>query len=336
MIHVVTSEGARRALQRANIAGDIVVWRDRLDEGPVLFPGASLENWIQARARFMETMTRGQISGADAFSLLDAVFSKILRGLSEDEVVFWADAGLADQLALLCFLNLSDDMAKLSRRHAVVSSNERAGGRLCALNDLIPSQIKSLFESRRAVSEAIFHVARKAWRAFCDTEPRALLKLLDEDLSPLPHLKAALIRHLQQYPDTAHGLSRLEYEALAIVGMGYSKLVEIFVHVDQHEDRPHFTDVALWRCLDRLAREKNPLVSVSGEAALPLWNAPRRLLEWTIWITDIGLEVLHGQRDRVRLNGFERQLGGVRLEGALAKWRWDADSGTLVSAEHAN
>ena len=35
-----------------------------------------------------------------------------------------------------------------------------------------------------------------------------------------------------------------------------------------------------------------------------------------VTLTEIGLRVLHGKGDHVRLNGIERWLGGVRLAGA--------------------
>jgi hypothetical protein len=35
----------------------------------------------------------------------------------------------------------------------------------------------------------------------------------------------------------------------------------------------------------------------------------------------------------VRLNGIDRWLGGVHLQGGEAAWRWDADAGRLARGE---
>jgi hypothetical protein len=42
--------------------------------------------------------------------------------------------------------------------------------------------------------------------------------------------------------------------------------------------------------------------------------------------------VLAGEADHVRLNGIDRWLGGVHLEGDEAAWRWDAAAGRLTPA----
>ena len=52
------------------------------------------------------------------------------------------------------------------------------------------------------------------------------------------------------------------------------------------------------------------------------------LWEQEIVLTTSGREVLSGDRDRVRLIGIERWLGGVHLSGETP-WRWDRSTQTL-------
>ena len=40
-------------------------------------------------------------------------------------------------------------------------------------------------------------------------------------------------------------------------------------------------------------------------------------------ITDAGLRVLEDRDDHIRLNGIDRWVGGVHLNGPEAAWRWD-------------
>ncbi len=42
-----------------------------------------------------------------------------------------------------------------------------------------------------------------------------------------------------------------------------------------------------------------------------------------VTITDTGAAILTGRMDRVHACGVDRWLGGVRVQGSAAVWRWD-------------
>jgi hypothetical protein len=46
-------------------------------------------------------------------------------------------------------------------------------------------------------------------------------------------------------------------------------------------------------------------------------------------VTNLGREALMGSVDHVRLNGINRWLGGVHLQGDETLWRWDEKAGRL-------
>jgi hypothetical protein len=53
----------------------------------------------------------------------------------------------------------------------------------------------------------------------------------------------------------------------------------------------------------------------------------------TVRITEVGRDVLAGRADWVKLNGFDRWLGGVYLEtppGGDVRWRYDPRTGRIV------
>jgi hypothetical protein len=47
-------------------------------------------------------------------------------------------------------------------------------------------------------------------------------------------------------------------------------------------------------------------------------------------VTGAGRRVLAGEADHVELNGIDRWVGGVRLHGAAARWRWDEGTEAVV------
>jgi len=50
-------------------------------------------------------------------------------------------------------------------------------------------------------------------------------------------------------------------------------------------------------------------------------------------ITEIGQSVLAGNADHIKLNGVNRWLGGVHLQGDEAQWRWDAENRRLLKMD---
>ena len=73
-------------------------------------------------------------------------------------------------------------------------------------------------------------------------------------------------------------------------------------------------DTSLHRWIRGLVECRHPLLS---------------LTEGVYRVTNLGREALMGTVDQVRLNGINRWLGGVHLEGHETLWRWDEKAGRL-------
>lgn len=86
-------------------------------------------------------------------------------------------------------------------------------------------------------------------------------------------------------------------------------------------------DTTFWDRVCALAAGPTPLVSIDVQPD------GRTLPHGTVTITDAGRAVLEGRADWVRLDGFDRWLGGVHLTAALGgdvAWRRDPSIGRLV------
>lgn len=335
MLHVHSGDTSADALRMARVAGDVIVWTDPLMEGPLpyeLSPAA----WREARAHHISQSTKGALPAEQVVEKLAAQDAALDRFREHDEVVLWFDACLFDQLLLVRHLDWFSRQNLGPKRLSLICIGEYPGfSKFSGLGELLPHQLAGLLDRRHEVAPAETELARKAWAAFRSPDPRDIEKLLAAGTAALPYLADALRRHLQQFPSVRNGLNRLENEALGVIADGYEKLVTIFVHVDTREPRPFYGDTALWACIDRLASAKKPAVEVDGPGPLPLWNPPRKLTDWTLRATDLGHELLAGKKDWVRLNGIDRRLGGVRLQGAAAAWRWDEQGRKLVAARPA-
>jgi len=182
------------------------------------------------------------------------------------------------------------------------------------LGPMTPSELAELWPIRRTVSDEEFDLAAAAWRAFCSPDPSAIDRLLGSDTSALPFLAGALRRHLQQFPSVENGLARTERQILQAAFEGRHRFASLFAAEQRMEERVFMGDTSLRRWMRGLIECRHPLLSDS---------------EGAYRVTSLGREALNGTVDHVRLNGINRWLGGVHLEGSDSLWRWDDRAGHL-------
>jgi hypothetical protein len=75
--------------------------------------------------------------------------------------------------------------------------------------------------------------------------------------------------------------------------------------------------------MDRMAAGPYPLLRL---------DPPGRPVDRTtgVQLTGTGARVLAGQADQIALNGIDRWIGGVHLQGHHVPWRWDDGTETIV------
>jgi hypothetical protein len=310
VLHVTNGDVAVRAIAAAG-PGEVIPWRDVLHEGPV--PAVNPAELRGVRARFLGEM--GWADGAEAaagFAERDAALERGAR--DAEEIALWFDRDLYDQLQLIQIL---DRLAVLrpAGRVTLVLEETLAG--------LGPEEMRALAARRRPVGAEAVAMARRAWRAFCAPDPSELQPVADSANAAIPGLGTALYRHLEEYPWTDDGLSRSQRHALQAIAGGARRPVDAFGAARGREERPYMGDTQFFAILQSLAREPAPLVALSD----PRW--PDGFFAGQGTLTDHGGRVLARQADAVQMRGIDRWLGGVRLAGREAAWRWDSSARVL-------
>jgi hypothetical protein len=288
-LHITNGDVAAELIRRAGLARDVLPWRDVLHEGPVP-AGLTLEAMSEERAKFIGSCGWGDEGDVRrGFEARD----RALRGASH--VVLWFEHDLYDQLQLIQILSALRGQPETEVE--LICIGEFPGiAPFYGLGQLTAEQISSLWPKRSRVAAAQFSLADRAWQAFSASEPAMLAGLLEEDLSALPFLRAALERLREEYPAPQDGLSRTERQILAAVSVGASTFEAVFQQSQQREAAPYLGDSALRRHLDRLQAGASPLLTAE----------PLR-------VTAAGKQVLAGERNECRLNGIDRWIGGVHI-----------------------
>ncbi len=334
MLHITNGDSVGGTLRETGLPGDILTWRDILHEGPTP-AGLSLEQMSQLRAQFLADRALGDYQELQAdFMHRD---TKLAQFAAHKEVVLWFEHDLYDQLQLIQLLDWFSRHVHQANTISLICINAFPGiTNFIGLGQLDASQLRSLYETRHPLIQEELTLGSEAWNAYCSPDPKALEAFLQKDTSALPFLKAALQRHLEQFPSLQGGLSRTERQILEVVSSGSHKPLEIFLATQEKEESPFLGDTPFWFYLSSLCTSEKPLLKRAddGTFSLPTPDHPDPTFrEQVLILTDEGRNALDGQSDFIKINrGIDRWLGGVHLQGQDAAWRWDTQQARLVQA----
>jgi hypothetical protein len=335
IVHVCNGDSTADTLALADLPGDIRVWADCLDQGPVLPVGDA--DHYRIRGEFFAS--RGT---PDAAKQLEAWDKGVDDGASAEELILWFEHDLFDQLALVRLL------ARLARRGlpaqlTIVSIDRHPEvPNFIGLGQLKPEQLAELWPRRTPLSRDAIDEAITAWIAITSADPRAL-PFLARRIKAMPFLAGALERQLEELPDPTSGLSRTERQVLAAVARGESSPGALMKEVQAIDPRYPITDTLLLWTLHVLGKcgfvasstnvgRASPPEAVRSEidgapASAPTPDAMRTT---QVAVTALGRQALAGAIDRVHEVGIDDWRGGVRLAGRGAVWRWESRERRLV------
>ena len=304
MLHVLNGDATREQLERAGVAGEITVWADVLHDGPVPdLPAAQLRRVRADHLRHTFGVAGDQV---DREFRRQEALDDFRR---HEEVIFWFEHDLFDQLLLVRHLDWLSQIDRGSTRFSLVCRDEYLG-------PLPPSRLGELFPERVAITEEQIEAGRQAWTLFTSERPSDLVEWVAQGRAgSLEFLPGALHRLFEEFPSTDNGLSRTERQALVAVRQGASTLKETFIGSQHMEERIFMGDLTFWTVVRRLSEVAHPLLAVSP--ASPALNGDTR-----VSLTAAGRRVLDCGEDHVALNGIDRWIGGVHLTPERC-WRWN-------------
>jgi len=311
MLHVLNGDETLRVFERAGIAGDVVVWRDILAEGPVSAGGDAVPA-LEARAAFLserlaidrERYARGAREQAEA---LEAA-----RG--HDDVVLWFEQDLFCAVNLWRLLDWFGRRPPAPRLSLVYPSTDDVKG----LGAMEPARLAELFGARQPITEETLALGGRAWAAYASADPLDSAPLVDRDDAALPFVRSAFRCHLGRFPSVANGLNEVETATLSVLRRGPRDFGALFREVSGHPRvrRHGMGDVQFAAAARGLA----PLLRVLGG----------EIMQAELEITQLGRDVVAGDTDWLSVRPIDTWLGGVRLAEGRPLWRWDGARGRLV------
>ena len=330
-LHITNGDCAAGTM-RTFLRDPVITMIDVLHDGPAPMT-ATLDEWHAVRARHLSS--GHQLSYDDVLRDLTNTDEQVATAAERyDEVVFWFEHDLYDQLLLIRALDLLSGPKPDAKGIVSLVCIDRFPGvePFYGLGQLNAAQLATLTDTRSPVTPDQYALASHAWAAFRAADPRELVQIAhlsttsERARDVLPFLGDALTRFLAEYPSVAHGLSRTEELALAALREAPATAGALFEATQAQQARPFMGDWGFYTILRRLASGRTPLLSIQD------LTDDVDLRPCTVTITETGRDVIEGRQDAVALNGLDRWLGGVHLVAQeRSPWRWDAWRETLVS-----
>ncbi len=314
LLHILNGDSTRMTIEHSGVPGRFVSWSDVLHEGPTPY-GVSDVEWRRIRAGHLASLG---FDTADVETQYAAEHDALETWPAYDEVVFWFEHDLYDQLILIRHLDwLSKIADRGGTRFSLVCGSRYLG---C----LESTEFPPLFEARQPITDDQIQLGIRAWRAFRDNDPTGLEPFAASSSEALPFLAGAIRRHLEDFPSRENGLSRSESQILRTMEQGESVPAGVFAATSRLEERIFMGDVTFWAIVRRLASAPHPLIALNTQPrseALPTGS---------MQLTDAAHDVLEGRADHIALNGIDRWMGGAHLTTSHY-WRWTGQN--LVKAE---
>ena len=302
IVHVCNGDSTADTLALADLPGEIRVWADALDIGPLRL----VDDDTHYRSRGEHWASRIGGSAADHAKRLADFDRGFDEAAAAEELILWFEHDLFDQLALARLLS------RLARRGlpqqlTIVSIDRHPEVPVfVGLGQLNPAQLAALWPRRTPLSRDALDEAITAWIAVTSEDPRAL-PFLVKRVKAMPFLAGALERQLEELPDPTSGLTRTERQVLAAIARGESA-------------------VAASRAVD----PRYPITDLVLAWTLKTLSGAGFITDEPATVTPLGRQALAGAIDRVHEVGIDDWRGGVRLSGRGPVWRWDSRERRLV------
>lgn len=327
MLHIHNGDSTSGTAKKTAIPGEHLAWREALVCGPA--PGGLSEDEFR-RVRADHLSGAYGVNHEECEKELRDQDDALARFSDHEEVVLWFEHDLFCQVQLVYLLDWFSRRELGKTKLSLICVGEFPGIEgFRGLGQLNEEQLVSLFPERQEVSPPQLHLGSKTWHVYSSPDATELLSLLDSDLSAIPFLKRALMKHLQRFPSTNNGLGKIENVGLELIARGYRNFKSLFPAFARRESEYGFGDAQFYLELKRLADASAPLLTLSNGGKGASMDSAQILLS-SFEITELGKAVLDGKQDFVRRNGIDYWLGGVHLEGDEAAWRWEEQGQELL------
>lgn len=314
-VNIRCGSDIREGLLLAGIDGEFLDFSDPFCQGPV--KETERADLLETRLRFViDAYGTDPIEGK---SKITAAYDGLASALDAGEVTLWFEHDTYDQLILAFILAFFREKKASMPIKLVCVDDYPVEPRFIGLGQLAPEALRDVWDKREAVTEAHLQQGEVFWQALVSSSPECMADFaLGTEDCPIPQMRGAARRHLQQLPHESSGLSLTEELSLKALQDGPLTGGKLYRRLTlEDEPLPYLGDLMYWH-------ELAPLL----EGGAISTDAPE--LEWRerpLQLTELGHDVLAGKADWLDHVSETRWVGGIEIVPQSKAWRRCTDDG---------
>ncbi len=320
ILHVRCGSDIREFIESDRIEGNFLEWGDPVSQGPVP-SNLCRADYLTTRANYICEAWQRDDPGSTKQRFIDEEIA-LLTLDTYDKIILWFEHDLYDQSILIDLLSrIRERFGRLDNLYLLSINKHPDTDRFIGFGQLGADQLSALAGREIPVTGAMYDLAVRVWAAYRAPTPEMLSAALNSDMSALPFLKDAMIRHLQDLSWLTDGLSLTERLTLQAIDAGADTPGKAFGELMAHLDpQPFLGDLMYWAIFRTLSGGNTP--------ALTPFEDPRS----SIALTDFGRGLLGGAHHMITTNGINRWHGGTHLGSETGYWFWDDNNCSVQSS----
>jgi len=265
MLHITNGDSLNDRLVNAGFAGEFLVWREMLCEGPTTISLDSHE-FIQHRKDFLK-----------AYYNIDPEYyhHKFVEELQklEDPNVHYDTIILWFEFDLFCHINMIAAISLLLERklntipiYLVCGGKNSNPSDINGLFHVDDKKLKTYFDNRVLLNENDILLAKDIWTIYCEKDPMKIKAKIKQN-SSFPYLSSCLRAHLQRFPNMITGLNVFEENILHLIQEHQiSNIKQLVGYVLEYQGYYGYGDLQIKRIIGKLLQfidTKGPQLQLS-------------------------------------------------------------------------
>lgn len=212
-LHIINGDSLAEKMQKLELSGDSVVWRELLCEGPTVFEVGSPE-FLKLRKKFLREFYK--ISAEDYDEEFVVELKKLKKGSEYDEIVLWFE------FDLFCHINMLAAIVYLVNHkvdvpmYLVCSQRLKGEDESKALTKLKLPQLQKHYENKIALNSDDIETAMLIWELYCSNNPMQLKQQITRT-SNFEYLSSCIRAHIERFPNSKTGINTLEANVLKLI-----------------------------------------------------------------------------------------------------------------------
>jgi hypothetical protein len=250
LLHITNGDSFTKRLNKLDIKGDVITWREMLCEGKTLSHVGSESFW-KTRYEFLHKNYKVSKSWFIEKTLKE--YRSLCNHKQQDEIVLWFEYDLFCQVNMLAVISWLLANRKYAQISLVCSGKEDESDKMYTLNELSDAQLLDLYKNKKVLSQDDIEYADYVWQLYCSNNPMRLENLTDFEDYQFAYLGDAVKSHLQRFPSITNGLNHMENNILSLsADKKLSSRKDLLNTVLQNQGNLGFGDSQYDRAITRL------------------------------------------------------------------------------------